>query len=57
MYEMAGGVTPYIGIRVWGELAVGAVLYGKLRLEGDIMEVRFPTEAEIGFSKFPFDVG
>ncbi|CAH1250560.1 FAT1 [Branchiostoma lanceolatum] len=55
--NMTGGVTPYIGIRVWGELAVGAVLYGKLRLEGDIMEVRFPTQAEIGFSKFPFDVG
>ncbi|XP_064646203.1 uncharacterized protein LOC135499389 [Lineus longissimus] len=49
-------VTPYTGILVWGELGIGALLYGKLRLEGYICELRFPTYAEIWFMTFPFDV-
>ncbi|XP_035662464.1 uncharacterized protein LOC118406510 [Branchiostoma floridae] len=54
---LQGGVTPYVGITVWGEMGVGAIMYAKLRLEGDIMQTRFPTVAEIIFSKFPFDIG
>ncbi|KAI8518956.1 hypothetical protein Bbelb_022130, partial [Branchiostoma belcheri] len=54
---LTGTSTPYIGITVWGELGIGALMYGKLRLEGDIMQTRFPTVAEMGFSKFPFDIG
>ena len=49
-------VVPYGGLTCWGEVGVGFILYGKLRLEGDIMDLRFPTYAEIGFSKFPLDV-
>ncbi|KAL5015119.1 hypothetical protein ScPMuIL_009389 [Solemya velum] len=51
------GVVPYGGLTCYGELGVGAVLYGKLRLEGKILDLRFPTVAEITFSKFPLDVG
>ncbi|CAG2251012.1 unnamed protein product [Mytilus edulis] len=51
------GVEPYGGVTVYGELAVGFALYGKLRLEGRIMDLRFPTTAEISFNKFPLDVG
>ncbi|CAH1242180.1 Hypp6488 [Branchiostoma lanceolatum] len=55
--NVQGGITPYLGVQVYGELGVGALLYAKLRLEGDIMETRFPITAEIRFSKFPMDVG
>lgn len=47
---------PYGGVSVWGELGIGALLYGKLRLEGNIMDMGFPTTAEIKFKKFPLDV-
>jgi len=50
------GVEPYGGLTVWGELGIGFMLYGKLRLTGHIMVLGFPTNAEIGFSKFPLDV-
>ena len=49
-------VTPFGGLTVWGELGIGLLLYGKLRLVGDIMDLRFPTTAEITFKKFPLDV-
>ena len=53
----AATVTPYGGINCYGQVALSAgPLYGKLRLEGDILELSFPTRAEIGFSKFPLDV-
>ena len=57
--EMKGnvGVEPYAGVTVYGELGIGFLLYGKLRLEGRIMDLRFPTTAEILFNKFPLDVG
>ncbi|XP_076085326.1 uncharacterized protein LOC143056125 [Mytilus galloprovincialis] len=51
------GVEPYGGVMVYGELGIGFLLYGKLRLEGKIMDLRFPTTAEISFNKFPLDVG
>ncbi|VDH98959.1 Hypothetical predicted protein [Mytilus galloprovincialis] len=50
-------VEPYAGVTVYGELGIGFLLYGKLRLEGRIMDLRFPTTAEITFNKFPLDVG
>lgn len=49
-------VTPYGGLTCYGEVGIGFILYGKLRLEGTIMDLKFPTRAEIGFSKFPLDV-
>nr|XP_022295052.1 uncharacterized protein LOC111105175 [Crassostrea virginica] len=56
--EMKGivQVEPYGGLMVWGELGIGAALYGKLRLEGFIMDIGFPTKAEVTFNKFPLDV-
>lgn len=50
-------ITPYGGVQVYAEFGIGFLLYGKLRVEGRIMDLRFPTKAEIGFSKFPLDVG
>lgn len=50
------GCEPYGGVSVWGELGIGLLLYGKLRLEGNIMDMGFPTTAEIEFKKFPLDV-
>ncbi|ESO82597.1 hypothetical protein LOTGIDRAFT_236952 [Lottia gigantea] len=52
-----GGATPYGAVLTFGELNVGFILYGGLRLEGYIMTTSFPTRAEIGFSKFPLDIG
>ena len=56
--EMKAVVTvePYGGLMVWGELGIGFALYGKLRLEGMIMDTGFPTTAEVTFNKFPLDV-
>ncbi|XP_067658325.1 uncharacterized protein [Haliotis asinina] len=51
-----GQVTPYVGAHAWGELGVGFVLYGKLRLEGYLLTLAFPTVAEIQFSKWPLSV-
>ena len=50
-------IIPYGGVEVWGELGIGFLLYGKLRIEGRIMDLRFPTTAEIAFNKFPLDMG
>jgi hypothetical protein len=36
-------IIPYGGVEVWGELGIGFLLYGKLRIEGRIMDLRFPT--------------
>lgn len=49
-------VQPYGGLLVWGEMGIGFLLYGKLRLVGHIMDTGFPTTAEIAFNKFPLDV-
>ncbi|KAK3612527.1 hypothetical protein CHS0354_024500 [Potamilus streckersoni] len=50
-------VVPYGGLKAWGEIGVGFLLYGKLQLIGHIMDTRFPTIADIIFSKFPLNVG
>ena len=47
---------PISGVRIQGDLAFGAVLYARLRFVGDLMQLGFPTSAEIAFSKFPLDV-
>ncbi|KAK6174798.1 hypothetical protein SNE40_013376 [Patella caerulea] len=52
-----GGATPYGAVLTYGELNIGFILYAGLRLEGYIMTTSFPTRAEIGFSKFPLDIG
>jgi len=54
--EAGANVVPYGGLSCYGEVGVGFLLYAKMRLEGDILDLSFPTYAEIGFSKFPLDV-
>lgn len=49
-------LEPYGGVSVYGELGIGFLLYGKLRLTGQILDVGFPSTAEIAFNKFPLDV-
>ncbi|XP_062596534.1 uncharacterized protein LOC134257978, partial [Saccostrea cucullata] len=58
LLEMKGYVTivPNGGVSAYGFVSVGFILYGELRLTGQIMEVGFPTTAEITFNKFPLDV-
>lgn len=51
-------VEPYAGLTVKGSVNLCILtLCGSLRLEGMIMDLRFPTGAEITFNKFPIDVG
>ncbi|VDI76849.1 Hypothetical predicted protein, partial [Mytilus galloprovincialis] len=53
-----GEITPYTGILVYGEVGIGIlIIFANLRLEGYIMELRFPTRGELIFKKFPLDVG
>ena len=54
--SLGAEVKPFGGLTCWGSVAVGNIIYGKLLLEGDIMDLSFPTNAEIKFSKFPMDV-
>ena len=54
--EAGAVLTPYAGLTCYGSVSVGFLLYAELKLEGDIMDLRFPTMAEIAFSKFPLDV-
>lgn len=51
-----GQVTPFGSALVYGEMGVGAVLYAKLRFDGYLMNLAFPSRAEIGFYKFPLDL-
>ena len=50
-------ITPYAGIRVWGGASIGFVLYAEVRLTGYILDTRFPTYAELDFSRFPINLG
>lgn len=50
------GCELYGGVFVWGELGIGLLLYGKLRLEGNIMDMGFLIIVEIEFKKFFLDV-
>ncbi|XP_048258676.1 uncharacterized protein LOC125384201 [Haliotis rufescens] len=51
-----GQVTPFGSALVYGEMGIGAVLYAKLRFDGYLMNLAFPSRAEIGFYKFPLDL-
>ncbi|KAK7494165.1 hypothetical protein BaRGS_00014638, partial [Batillaria attramentaria] len=48
-----GEIKPYVGLMVSGELGIGALLYGKLKLTGFICQISLPSKAEITFSAFP----
>ncbi|VDI54125.1 Hypothetical predicted protein [Mytilus galloprovincialis] len=51
-------VVPFAGAKAYGSVGICFwVLCGKLQLDGYIMDTRFPSTAEISFSKFPLDVG
>ncbi|KAK6192291.1 hypothetical protein SNE40_003784 [Patella caerulea] len=52
-----GEAVPYGGLMTTGEISLGFIIYASLRLEGYILTTSFPTRAEIGFSKFPLDIG
>ncbi|XP_019614832.1 PREDICTED: uncharacterized protein LOC109462715, partial [Branchiostoma belcheri] len=53
-----GTATPQIGAMVSGELNVNLFLFkAGLKLTGYLLTTKFPTKAEVGFSKFPLDVG
>ena len=55
---LGGDVKPYGGLICYGSLSVSLfVIYAELRLEGQILDLAFPTHAEISFAKFPLDVG
>ncbi|XP_072033446.1 LOW QUALITY PROTEIN: uncharacterized protein [Amphiura filiformis] len=53
-----GTVTPKAGafLKAGARVCI-AILCGELELNAAILNVQFPTTAEIGFSKFPLDVG
>ncbi|XP_078660674.1 uncharacterized protein LOC144905141 [Branchiostoma floridae x Branchiostoma belcheri] len=53
-----GTATPQIGAMVSGELNVNFLLFkAGLKLTGYLLTTKLPTKAEVGFSKFPLDVG
>lgn len=51
-------ITPHASVLAYGELSIGIlVLHASLRLEGHVVDVKFPTRGELAFNKFPLDVG
>ena len=55
--QVTGVLRPFSNVRVFGSMGLGVLnVFGKLRLSGFLMEVSFPSTAEIVFSKFPLDV-
>jgi len=43
---------------VWGDAAVDLfIVRGGIKLIGYLLETKFPMTTEIGFSKYPIDVG
>lgn len=57
--EMTGNakVDPYGSVMVSGQLSVGNFFHGSLKLEGSMIDVHFPSTAELSFNKFPLEVG
>lgn len=58
--EMTGAVTvtPSAGLTATAEVGIGIPpFYAKLVLEGTILEVKYPTKAEMAFTMFPLDIG
>ena len=54
--SLGAELLPYGGLTCYGSVAIGNIIYAKMLLEGDILNLQFPTNAEITFSRFPFDV-
>ena len=54
--QASGEVVPFVGLRVQGSLAVGALLLGELQLTGYICQIALPSGAIITFAKFPMDL-
>lgn len=50
-------VDPYGSVMVSGQLSVGNFFHGSLKLEGSMIDVHFPSTAELNFNKFPLEVG
>jgi hypothetical protein len=51
-------IIPFGGIKAFGSVAICySLLCGKLRLDGYVLDTRFPSKAEVAFNKFPLDVG
>jgi hypothetical protein len=60
VFAMTGfaSVIPFGGVSAYGSVAICFwVLCGKLRLDGYVLDARFPSKAEVAFNKFPLDVG
>lgn len=57
--DMTGNakVNPYGSVMVSGQLSVGNFLHGTLKLEGSMIDVHFPSTAELSFNKFPLEAG
>ncbi|GAB1602264.1 uncharacterized protein LOC115224694 [Argonauta hians] len=50
-------ITPWVGAKVWGSLAVDiGFARGGIKLIGYLMDVQFPVTAKITFSQFPVAV-
>ncbi|XP_041378093.1 uncharacterized protein LOC121390363 [Gigantopelta aegis] len=55
--QVTSVLRPFSNVKVFGSVGLGILnIYGKLILRGYIMEVAFPSTAEIVFSKFPLDI-
>ena len=51
-------VVPYAGVHAYGGLGICfGPFCAELHLTGYIMNLKMPTSAEIGFSRFPLTVG
>lgn len=51
-------IEPYAGLTIYGKLQLCIFGFcGQLQLTGKIMELRFPSKAEVSFNKFPINVG
>ena len=55
--KASSSVEPFGAAFVYGQLEVGYAVSGLLKLEGKILELQFPAQTEINFSKFPLEVG
>jgi len=51
-------LTPWLGIDVYGSLEIYlGVFFAGIRLDGRLMQTKFPCTATVAFTKFPLDVG
>ena len=60
VFAMTGfaSIIPFGGVKAFGSVAICyGLLCGKLRLDGYVLDTRFPSKAEVAFNKFPLDVG